>query len=353
MTVHRAFWLATLGLILVPADGRADGEVQLVAGEPTVLKHPHINKSIGNPVHCLTFANGGASLATGAASGVLVWDVGSGELRHTLDVDERAVDALTLDPRGTLLVAGGASGIITVWDARTFKPLRTLGKTPGAVRGLSISPDGTLLASTSPNGQPAKADQQFGIMLWDLATGQQLRTIPHAPPAFGTTVLAFLPDGKQLVTAQDRTLRVIDVQKGEEIKAIELPDLPRTLGSIALRGDGRRLLTGAFEPQLRLWDTQSWKQVLAWDAHDREPPPRRGVASVSFSPDGRYVLSGGMDGMVCVWEATSGRRLLELDARGDESGRWITGVVMTPDSGLLAASHYGGTATIWRITEKK
>ena len=60
-----------------------------------------------------------------------------------------------------------------------------------------------------------------------------------------------------------------------------------------------------------------------------------------------------MDGMVCVWEASSGRRLLELDARGDASGRWITGVVITPDNRLLAAAHYGGTATIWRITEKK
>ncbi len=347
------FWLATLGLILMPAYGRADGEMQLIAGEPTVLKHPQIDKSVGNPVHCLTFINGGASLATGATSGILIWDVGSGELRQTLDVDERAVDALTLNPSGTLLVAGGAAGVIKVWDARTLKPLQTLGTTAGAVRGLSISADGKLLASASPNGHLGKADQEFGIVLWDLATGRQLRTIPHAPPSFGTTALAFMPDGKRLVSAQDRTFRVFDVEKGEELKTIDLADLPRSLGCIALRGDGRRLVTGAFEPKLRLWDTQNWTQVLAWDAHDQEPPPRSGVGTVSFSPDGKYVLSGGMDGMVCVWEAATGRLLLQLDGRGDASGRWITGVAMTPDNGLLAAAHYGGTATIWRITEKK
>jgi WD40 repeat protein len=352
MTLRLACWFVVL--ILVPAFVRADDEVQLVAGDPTFLKHPEINDSIGNPVHCLTFAGDGASLITGASSGVLVWDAATGELRQTLEVDERAVDALTLDPRAALLVAGGGSGVIKVFDAKTFKPIRTLGPTPGAVRGLSISPDGKLLASASPNGRQGEADPQFGILFWDLATGEQLRTIPHPLPAFGATALAFLPDGKQLVTAQDRTLRVIDVERGEEIKAIELPDLTRSLGAIALRSDGRQLVTGAFEPKLRLWDAQSWKQVLAWDAHDEQPPPRHGVASVCFSPDGRYVLSGGMDGMVSVWEASSGRRLLELDGGIDAPRRgWITGVAMTPDSSLLAASHFGGIATIWRLTEEK
>lgn len=344
-------WLAAV-LVLLPALARAEGELLLVAGEPLVLKHPQINKSVGNPVHCLAFVQDGNRLATGATSGVLVWDSSSGELRHTLEVDNRSVDSLTLDPRGTLLVAGGASGIIKVWDARTFEPRHTLGPTPGAVRGLSISPDGKLLATASPNGQLGTGDEKFGIILWDLISGQQLRTIPHPPSAFGTTVLAFLSDGRRLITAQDRTLRVLDVQSGELIKVIELPELPRSIGCLTLRRDGQRLATGVFEPRIRLWETQDFKQLLAWDAHHQQEPPRRGVSSVAYSPDGRYVLSGGMDGMICVWEASSGRRLLELDASGEASRRWITGVAITADNRLLAATHYGGTATIWRISEQ-
>jgi WD40 repeat protein len=322
----------------------------LVAGEPTVLVHPPINKSIGNAVHCLAWLDGGARLATGAASGVLIWDVPSRRLLETLEVDQRGVDTLSVDPSGKLLIAGGASGVIRIWDARTLKPVHTLGPAPGAVRGLSISPDGKLLAAAGPNGQLGAADKEFAILVWDLPTGRMLPTIPHPPPLFGTTVLAFLPDGR-LVSAEDRALRVVNVAEGQIVKSVEIPELPRTLGSVAVGGD--RLVTGAYEAKLRLWDAAGLKQVAAWDAHDAQPPPRHGVSAVSFSSDGRYVLSGGMDGMVCVWDAATGSRLLELDGRGEISGRWITGVVMTPDGRLLAASHYGGSATVWSVTREK
>src|SRR5262245_11523765 len=111
MTLHRAIWPAAVGLAVLSVCGRAEAEVNLVAGEPIVLVHPEINKSVGNPVHCLTFIQDGTALATGCASGVLIWDVSSGKLRRTLEADTRGVDTLTLDPRGKLLVAGGASGV--------------------------------------------------------------------------------------------------------------------------------------------------------------------------------------------------------------------------------------------------
>jgi WD40 repeat protein len=346
-----SFWFVTAGVLGLPAPCQAEPRVELVASAPTVLNHPPINKSAGNPVRCLVFANGGALLATGATSAVFIWDVARGKVRHTLKVDDRGVDALALDPRGAFLVAGGASGIIKIWDTRTWKEIRSLGPTGRAVRGLSISPDGKVLASASPNGQKGEKDPDFGIILWDLATGQKLRVLPQPPPALGTTVLSFLPDGRKLLSGQDRTLRIWDVEKPGEAKVVELRGVVRSLGSMALRGDGRRLATGVFEPRIRLWDTESWKQVLAWNAHDEEAPPRRGVVCVGYSADGKYVFSGGMDGMVCVWEASSGRRLLQLDARSKSSG-WVTGVAMTADGSTLAATHTGGTATIWRITRK-
>ncbi|QDU27079.1 WD domain, G-beta repeat [Anatilimnocola aggregata] len=339
---------AIVGCLVLASQRTTNAEERLVASEPLVLRHPAINKSIGNPVHCLSFVNGDALLVTGATSGVHLWDPSSGELKQTLDVDERSVDAIVQDPRGTHLVAGGAQGVIKVWEAHTFKPLATLGPTAGAIRSLSISSDAKLLASVSPNPPSVATNERFGLLLWDLATGRQLRRIDHPPPAFGSTVVAFLPDGKQLISAQDRTFRLIDVQKGAISKTIDMPELPRTIQCLAISREGR-LATGVFEAKLRLWNTIDWKQILAWDAHDKPAPPRRGVSTVCFSPDGKYLLSGGLDGHVCVWDASTGRQLLELDGSGEQTSGWITGVAITADNRLLAATHFGGTATLWRL----
>jgi WD40 repeat protein len=249
------------------------------------------------------------------------------------------------------LVAGGAAGLIKVWDAKTLAPLGEFGPTPAAVRSLAISGDGNLLASVSPN-LPPSANQPFSVLLWDLKTNNPLQSIEHPRPDFGSTVIAFLPDGERLLSAQDRTLRVIDVRQGMIVKTVDLPDLPRTIGSVALDPDGNRLATGAFEAKLRLLNTRDWKQLLSWDAHDKPAPPRRGVSTVSFSPDGKYLLSGGLDGAVCVWDARDGRLLLELDGRGGSTSGWVTGVSTTPDNRWLAATHFGGTATVWRLSRE-
>ncbi len=342
-----------LALLLIGALAhRAAAEVQLGAGEPLVLVHPKINKSVGNPVLCLTFIDGGKRLATGATSGVLIWDVETGKLLQTLEVDERAVDSIALSPQGKLLVAGGATGVIKVFDAQTYKLLNTLGPTPGAVQALSISSDGKLLASASPNGQLGKRDEEFGIFLWDLTTGKQVRKVEHEPPGFGITGLAFLPSGKQIISVQDRRFRKIELPSGQAIQVTEQPDLTRSLGTLAVQANGQRLVTGAYEAKIRVWDVGEFKQLQSWDAHAQQPPPYQGVACINYSPDDRFILSGGMDSMACVWEAATGRKLLELNARGEVSARWVSGIVISPDGQHLAAAQYGGSATIWTLREE-
>ena len=357
-------WLcsAALGFLGAPVAARAEPEAGLTASEPIVLNHPAFDerRKIKNSVLCVIFTRDGALLATGGNEGVVrIWDVSKGEERRALKVEDRGVDALALDPRGAFLVAGGSSGGIKIWDTRTWKEIRTLGPTSGAVRGLSISPDGKLLASASPKSLKGKEDKEFGIILWDLATGKKLRTLPLESPSFGTTGLCFTPDGKRLVSGQDRTIRVWNPGTGKETKTAKLQGVVHTLGSFAFRGDGRRMVTGIFEPKLRIWDTESWKQVREWNAHEQGKHHRNeegGVVCVGYSPDGKYVLSGGMDGHASVWEASSGKRLLRVKAGGGRPThpgvRWVTDVAMSPDGKTLAASHIQGTATIWRITAR-
>ena len=60
--------------------------------------------------------------------------------------------------------------------------------------------------------------------------------------------------------------------------------------------DGRRLATGDFMAQVRLWDVASGEELLTLKGHTSW------VWALAFSPDGSRLYSGGRDQTVRVWE---------------------------------------------------
>ncbi len=118
--------------------------------------------------------------------------------------------AFALD--GKAVVTASQDGTLRLWDRATGKELRRFpvpeGKNPpvmppravggwvGMKRGpgvVSLSRDGKVLAL-------AAASPGQGIVLWDVATGEQLRQFKVL--AGGVGGLAFTPDGKTLVVAR-------------------------------------------------------------------------------------------------------------------------------------------------------
>jgi WD40 repeat protein len=74
---------------------------------------------------------------------------------------------------------------------------------------VEVTPDGRRAVSAS-------ADRT--LRLWDLETGQTLRTLEGHTSR--VTVVAVMPDGRRAVSrSDDRTLRVWDLESGEEIAA--------------------------------------------------------------------------------------------------------------------------------------
>ena len=55
-------------------------------------------------------------------------------------------------------------------------------------------------------------------------------------------------------------------------------------------------MSGSRDKTLRIWDVQSGQEVCKLEGHSSV------VRSVSFSPDGRQVVSGSSDKTVRIWD---------------------------------------------------
>ncbi len=109
---------------------------------------------------------------------------------------------------------------------------------------------------------------------------------PYRPKFWG---LAFLPDGKQLLTASDHGLILWDVNTGEKLRVMGKGKYSQ--GVLALSIDGKLALESGLPPSLGLWDIVTGKRVGVLDRK------QTWVHAIAISPNNQFALVGG-SGMI-------------------------------------------------------
>jgi WD40 repeat protein len=72
---------------------------------------------------------------------------------------------------------------------------------------------------------------------------------------------------------------------------------PFVVTSVAIRGDGKRLISGGEDGTIRVWDADTGVEKLTLKGHTGT------VTSVAISGDGKRILSADDDGTIRVWDA--------------------------------------------------
>ena len=148
--------------------------------------------------------------------------------------------------------------------------------------------------------------------------------------------VTFSQDGQTVLTSSyDGTVRLWDTQTGREIRQFVVPTLnPKA----TLSPDGRFILAGGQDGIARLLDVETGREVRQFSGHLGM------VYNAVFSPDGQRIATSD-DRFARVWDVNTGEQL-----RLFEGHTAIVGVVhFSPDGRYLSTGSVDKTARIWDV----
>ena len=250
----------------------------------------------------------------------------------TLSGHQTSIWSLAFSPDGKTLASGSLDGTIMLWDVPGKKRRSILPTdSTGGLYTLSFTPDGMTLVSV---GATAEAGS---LRIWDVETGSLRRELGVTTPI---TSAAVSPDGKALAWG--------DLAGAVYTCEIEAPDQPEKLAgqharwvtSLAFSPDGRTLVTGSSDYQVKLWDVPTHKLRQTLTGHESW------VRSVAISPDGRIIASAGQDKTTRLWDLHTGQLKNSLPHEGR-----LWSVAFSPDGEMLVTAGSDGRVKLWDVAQ--
>ncbi|KAJ7245664.1 WD40-repeat-containing domain protein, partial [Mycena haematopus] len=205
-------------------------------------------------------------------------------------------------------------GTIRFWNPEDGAPVLTpfvpmpFATHPESITSVAFSEKACFLVAGSRDGDTS---------IWDMKSHDILATLPHHNPV---TCVSLSPTSRVVITGcKNGTVTFWDIESRQECRQV-FRDHTEPVTSITFLED-EIALSGSLDKSIEIWDSSTGKLILGPLAGHTKP-----VTCVAFSDDGQRLVSGAMDHSIRVWNVGSGDGA-SLDGFPDgskmESTGWI------------------------------
>lgn len=256
----------------------------------------------------------------------------------------KSANALAFSPDNRWLASGGKDDVIKIWELATGNVLRTLYGHTSNVNALAVSPDGKLLASGSGNtndkrdlgtftqGGVVGGAEDNTVRIWSVQTGQQLQVLRGHELPVGA--VAFSNDGHSLTSVSGDAVKVWDVSAGGE-----------------LRSQKTQYGKSGME---KLNSLDSFGCILGCGNKQRKQEEQRlknfklSGSKIAVSSNGQVAAVGQPDKAVEMYDAQSGRELRELSFKAVSEAE-SSSLAFSADARLVAFAKTTETVSVQEV----
>jgi WD40 repeat protein len=172
--------------------------------------------------------------------------------------------------------------------------------------------------------------------LWDLATGECLRTFVGHPAQIKS--IEIVDTDKMITGGIDGTLKLWELETGACLwtQAAHQGEI----NSIATHARNQLIVTASSDLTLKTWDLATGICLQTFSGHQDR------IITCAIDPTGTLLISGGADRTIKLWDLATGTCLKTLTGHT----AWVTSIAWASDGKTIVSGSTDQTVRVWQIS---